>query len=61
MLITRRPQHELSDYLWRLETEDMGLAGNRQETERFAERLMRIPQEMGEDDSTASRLPVSRE
>ena len=61
LLFTRRPQHELSDYLWRLETEHMGLTGNRKETERFAERLLRIPQEIGEGDAAASRLPISRE
>jgi hypothetical protein len=44
-----------------LETEYMGLTGNRQATERFAKRLMCIPHEIGEDDSTASGLPVSRE
>ncbi len=44
-LITTRP-HELSDYLWRLETEHMGLTGNRQATERFAQRLLRIPREI---------------
>lgn len=53
-LLTSRPQEELSDYLWRLETEHMGLTGDRQATERFAERLMRIPREIGENDSAAS-------
>jgi len=48
-LLTTRPLHELSDYLWRLETEHMGLTGNRQATERFAERLLRIPREIEED------------
>ena len=48
LLITRRPRHELYDYLWRLETEHMGLTGDRQATERFAERLLRIPQEIEE-------------
>ena len=45
-LLPTRPLHEFSDYLWRLETEHMGLTGDRQATERFAERLMRIPGEI---------------
>ena len=48
LLTTDRPQHELYDYLWRLETDHMGLTGNRQATERFAERLRRIPREIEE-------------
>ena len=48
LLITRRPQQEVYDHLWWLETERMGLTGNRQATERFAERLLRIPKEIEE-------------
>ena len=44
-LLTTRP-HELSDYLWSLETERMGLTGDRKATEQFAERLLRIPREI---------------
>ena len=47
MLISRKPRHEVFDYLWWLETEHMGLTGDRQATERFADRLMRIPEELG--------------
>ncbi len=47
LLITGRSQ-ELSDYLWSVETENMGLTGDRQATESFAERLMRIPREIEE-------------
>jgi len=43
LLMTKRPVHEVFDYLWRLETEHMRLTGTRRETEQFAERLMRIP------------------
>lgn len=39
LLVTRRPKHELFDYLWWLETEHMGLSGDRQATEAFAEYL----------------------
>ena len=46
LLVTHRPKRELVDYLWRIETEHMGLTGNRQATERFAERLLRIPREI---------------
>ncbi|MGC8561307.1 MAG: hypothetical protein ACP5O1_11585 [Phycisphaerae bacterium] len=48
LLVTRRPKHEVFDYLWALETQRMGLTGDRQATERFAERLLRIPQEIEE-------------
>jgi nitrate reductase alpha subunit len=50
MLISERPQHEIFDYLWWLETEHMGLIGDRQATERFADRLMAIVREV---DATA--------
>jgi hypothetical protein len=46
LLITRRPHQEIFDYLWKIETERMGLTGDRQATERFAERLLRIPREI---------------
>jgi hypothetical protein len=51
LLITRRPKHEIFDFLWTLETQHMGLTGDRQTTERFAERLLRIPQEIDEGTS----------
>ncbi len=51
LLITRRPQHEIFDYLWTLETQHMGLTGDRQATERFAERLWRLPREIEEGSS----------
>jgi hypothetical protein len=46
LLIARKPKHEIFDYLWWLETEHIGLTGDRQATEKFAERLMRIPEEV---------------
>ena len=46
MLITERPKHEIFEFLWWLETEHIGLSGDRQATEAFAERLMRIPGEI---------------
>ena len=51
LLITRRPQHEIFYYLWTLETQHMGLTGDRQATERFAERLWRLPREIEEGSS----------
>ena len=48
LLITRRPKDEIFDYLWTLETQHMGLTGDRQATELFAERLLQIPQEIEE-------------
>jgi hypothetical protein len=46
LLIHRRPVHEIFDFLWELETEHIGLSGNRQATEAFAHRLMRLPDEL---------------
>ena len=46
MLLSRKPIHELFNYLWWLETEHMGLTGDRQRTERFAERLIEISNEL---------------
>lgn len=46
MLISRKARHEVFDYLWWLETEHMGLTGDRQATEKFADRLMQIPDEV---------------
>ena len=46
MLISRKQHHEIFNYLWWLEKEHMGLIGDRQATEKFAARLMRIPDEL---------------
>jgi tetratricopeptide (TPR) repeat protein len=46
MLISRKPRHEVFDYLWWLETDHMALTGNRRATEMFADRLMQIPDEI---------------
>ncbi len=46
LLIARKPRHEVFEYLWWLETEHMGLTGDRQATEKFAERLLQIPDEV---------------
>jgi hypothetical protein len=46
MLIARKSRAEIFDYLWWLETEYMGLIGNRQATEHFAERLTKLPDEI---------------
>jgi len=40
MLIARKPQHEIFEYLWWLETEHMGLTGDRQRTEQYAAKLL---------------------
>lgn len=44
LLVTRRPKQELFDYLWWLEREHMGLSGDRQATEAFAEYLQGLPE-----------------
>ncbi len=46
LLITRAPKHEIFDYLWWLETEHMGLTGDRQATDIFAERLLDLNRQM---------------
>ena len=46
MLISRKSKNEIFDYLWWLETEHMGLTGNRQATVHFAERLAKLPDEI---------------
>ena len=45
LLIRRAPVHEVFDYLWRVETEDMGLCGSRQATESVATHLVDLPNE----------------
>jgi len=42
MLIHRKPAHELFDFLWWVESEHMGLTGNRQKTLAIASKLMEI-------------------
>jgi hypothetical protein len=53
LLITRRPKYAIFDYLWALVTQHMGLTGSRQVTDRFAERLLRTPQEIDEGHETS--------
>jgi hypothetical protein len=45
-LITRKTIGEIFDYLWWLETQHMGLVGDRQATRHFAERLLQIAGEL---------------
>ncbi|HKA07801.1 MAG TPA: hypothetical protein VKD71_11130 [Gemmataceae bacterium] len=47
LLIRREPRHKLVDFLWWVETQHMGLRGNRPQTELVADRLLRIPDEVG--------------
>jgi hypothetical protein len=42
MLIQQKTRQEIFDYLWWIETEHMGLTGNRRATEAFAERLLSL-------------------
>ena len=46
MLISRQSRTEIFDYLWWLATQHMGLTGDRQATEKFADRLLEIPSEV---------------
>ncbi len=42
MLLAQKPRKEVLDYLWWLETEQIGLTGNRDATEKFSDRLIEI-------------------
>lgn len=53
MLIQRKTKQEMFDYLWWVETEQMGLTGNRQATSIFVDRLLSIVS--GSPDSGAKR------
>ena len=46
LLIQRASEHEIFNFLWWVEVEHMGLCGNRQRTEKFAIRLIRIIEEV---------------
>lgn len=46
LLIRHEPRHTLVDHLWRIETEHMGLAGNRRHTETIADRLLSLRGDM---------------
>jgi hypothetical protein len=45
LLIRREPRHKVVDFLWWVETEHMGLYGNRGRTEAIADRLLKIGSE----------------
>src|SRR5262249_4467248 len=49
ILIRREPKHKLIELLWWIETEHMGLRGNRRRTEQIAGRLIRLREEMETD------------
>ena len=51
ILIRHQARHTLVDHLWRVETEHMGLAGNRGHTEAIADRLLRLRDEMEAGDA----------
>jgi hypothetical protein len=46
MLIRHEPRHRLVDHLWWVETEHMGLCGNRSRTEAVVDRLMQLREEI---------------
>jgi hypothetical protein len=46
MLIRHEARQTLVDHLWRVETEHMGLAGNRRHTEAVADRLLLLRDDM---------------
>ena len=57
MLISGKQQYEVFEYLWWLETKHMSLVGDREATERFAARLMRMSEELGK---ATMQKPVTR-
>jgi hypothetical protein len=46
MLMRHEPRHRLVDHLWWIETEHMGLFGNRSRTEAVADRLIGLREEI---------------
>ena len=46
LLITHANRNELFLHLWQIETEHMGLSGNRQQTEAIVDRLLKLRDEM---------------
>jgi hypothetical protein len=46
MLIRHEPRHKLVDHLRLIETDNMGLAGNRQRTEAIADRFLELRDEL---------------
>ena len=46
LLIRRASTEKIEELLWWIETEHMGLAGNRSQTAAIAERLARLPSEL---------------
>ena len=46
MLIRHEPRHKLVDHLWWIETDNMGLAGDRQRTEATVDRLLGLRDEL---------------
>jgi hypothetical protein len=53
-LISRASEKDLFDYLWTIETETMGLKGNRSHTESIVHRLMSLIREIEGEDHTAA-------
>jgi hypothetical protein len=49
LLVRREPLSKMVDFLRWVETEHMGLAGNRCRTEQVAARLLRLPEELASD------------
>jgi len=46
LLVRHEPRHKLIDFLWWVETENMGLCGRRPHTEAIADRLIQIREEL---------------
>src|SRR4051812_48679405 len=46
MIIRREPKYKLVDFLWWVETENMGLYGNHQRTEHTADLLLKIVEQV---------------
>ena len=46
MLLHREPRHRLFDHLWWLETEQIGLSGNRSRTEKVVDLLIALREQI---------------
>ena len=46
MLVHHEPRHNLVEHLWSIETDNMGLSGNRQHTEAIVDRLLSFRDEV---------------
>jgi len=59
ILMRGEPKDKLVEYLWTIETENMGLDGNRTRIESAAARLLQLCREIDGDGGNHDRNPVA--